>query len=287
MFSWIQLLFDTDDFPARWHCGYWSSAHGWTHIVADTMIWAAYMAIPLAIVYFLVKRRESLPMARVLWLFGLFIVSCGFGHLIEAIIFWFPVYRFAALVKVCTALISWATVLSLFPMIPKLLNLPGQASLIKRLKEENSERRKIEESLKVIVEIVNQSNDGIISLDPRGMILSWNRGAHRLYGFSPDEAIGQSVALILVDKEKSLRELLTAIEQGKEPPTFETFRRPREGDDIPVSVSISFIEDSFGRITRISMTDRDITEEKAAESKFERVVESSPNGLIMVNENGR
>lgn len=286
MLSWIQLLFNTDDFPARWDCGLWTPLHGWVHIIADLLIWGAYMAIPLAIVYFLVKRRERLPMARVLWSFGLFIVFCGFGHLIEAGIFWVPVYRFSALIKVCTALVSWATVLTLFPIIPTLLNVPGQESLIKRLKEENSERRKVEESLKVIVEIINQSNDAIVSLDPQCMILSWNGGAHRLYGYGPEEAIGQSVGIILANEEE-LKELQKAIAIGKEPPTFEARRRPRDGEDIPVSVSISFIKDGFGRLLRISMMDRDITEEKAAESKFERVVESSPNGLIMVNEQGK
>lgn len=287
MFHWIQQLFDTRDFPERWHCGMWSSLHGWTHIVADTLIWGAYMAIPLAIVYFLLKRREKIPMARVLWLFGLFIVSCGFGHLIEAIIFWFPVYRFAALVKVCTALVSWATVFSLFPIIPKLLNLPGQASLIQRLKDENNERRRVEESLKVIVEIVNQSNDAIISLDPQGTILSWNGGAQRLYGYGPEDAIGRSIELIFVEKKLSLNDLLAAIQKGQEPATTEAIRRSRDGKDIPVSSSVSFIKDAQGRLLRISLMDRDLTEEKVAESKFERVVESSPNGLIMVNEQGR
>src|SRR5262245_61016961 len=110
MFEFISLLFDTRDFPARWHCGRWTAELGWTHIVADLAIFGAYAAIPAALAYFVVRRRD-VPFQGVFWLFVAFIFSCGFGHLVEATIFWHPWYRFAAAVKVFTAAASWATVI--------------------------------------------------------------------------------------------------------------------------------------------------------------------------------
>src|SRR5205814_447878 len=81
---------------------------GWLHITSDLAIWLAYLAIPVVLALF-VRRRRDVPFPRVFWLFGLFILSCGTTHLIEAVIFYEPVYRLAGVVKLVTAVVSWAT----------------------------------------------------------------------------------------------------------------------------------------------------------------------------------
>jgi hypothetical protein len=126
--------------------------HGWIHIVSDLAIWGAYLTIPLALVFF-VTRRKDVPFPRIFWLFGLFIVSCGTGHLVEAGIFWWPMYRLSAVVKVITALASWATVIVLLPILPKALALPGLARVNADLEKEIQERIRTEHSL------VRQSNE--------------------------------------------------------------------------------------------------------------------------------
>ncbi len=122
-FNPISFLFETAYWPQRWNCGYWTDALGWTHIISDIAIFGAYMAIPCAILYFKIKRHD-IPQNRIFFLFAAFIILCGAGHLIEATIFYYPVYRFAGLVKMMTALVSWATAIALVPLIPKLLAAP-------------------------------------------------------------------------------------------------------------------------------------------------------------------
>ena len=134
-------LFDTAGFMPRWDCGNWSGPHGWTHIIADGAIFGAYTAIPCVLGYFIVRRRD-VPFLPVFWLFAAFIFFCGFGHLVEATIFWQPWYRFSGLVKVLTAVVSWATVLALVPILPQALSLPGLAAVNKRLAGEVDERSK-------------------------------------------------------------------------------------------------------------------------------------------------
>jgi hypothetical protein len=92
-------LLDTTGFPARWHCGRWSAPLGWLHIVSDILIFGAYMAIPIVLMYF-IRQRPDLPkpFPIVFWLFGAFIVACGTTHALEALIFWQPVYRLAGAV---------------------------------------------------------------------------------------------------------------------------------------------------------------------------------------------
>ena len=122
MLELLSLLIDSEGFPARWHCGRWTEPLGWLHIVSDLAIFGAYLAIPAVLAIF-VLRRTDLPFHRVFWFFIAFIAFCGSGHLLEAIIFWEPVYRLAGVVKACTALASWATVIALIPVIPRALAL--------------------------------------------------------------------------------------------------------------------------------------------------------------------
>ena len=56
-----QRLFDTSDFPPRWRCGTWASGHGWLHIASDLLIWSAYLAIPILLLFFFVSRRNDIP----------------------------------------------------------------------------------------------------------------------------------------------------------------------------------------------------------------------------------
>ena len=107
-------LFDTSGFPARWYCGSWSDALGWIHILSDIGIFAAYTAIPCILAYFILNKEDA-PFPRILWLFCAFILACGMTHLVEAIIFWHPIYRFAGVGKLATAIISWATAEGSFP----------------------------------------------------------------------------------------------------------------------------------------------------------------------------
>lgn len=125
-------LFDTADFPARWYCGTWSSDVGWLHIASDLGIFTAYFTIPVVLLFFMLRKKD-LPFPRVIWLFATFILACGFGHLIEASIFWWPVYRFSGLVKAFTAIISWVTVFMLIRLMPAALRLPSAALLTNKL----------------------------------------------------------------------------------------------------------------------------------------------------------
>ena len=72
-------------------------------------------------ILYLLRKKKLREAPLVAYLFAAFILSCGFGHALEAVIFWKPVYRFAGLVKVCTALVSWATVAALVPFSLKMI----------------------------------------------------------------------------------------------------------------------------------------------------------------------
>src|SRR5262249_21961274 len=146
MIDFFWKLLDTSDYPPRWSCGRWSAGLGWLHIGSDLAIFGAYAAIPILLIYF-VRRRGDLPFGPVFWLFAAFILACGSVHLVEATLFWQPWYRLSGLVKLLTAVASWATVIALVPVLPRALDLPSLVRANERLKKEIQERRRGEEEL--------------------------------------------------------------------------------------------------------------------------------------------
>ncbi|MCB9799155.1 MAG: hypothetical protein H6757_00170 [Candidatus Omnitrophica bacterium] len=142
MNKFTQWLLGTDDFPPRWFCGHWTQLHGWMHIGSDFLIWAAYMAISV-VLFYLISKRDDIPFPKLFWLFGAFIGACGSVHLIEAVIYWIPIYRISAVLKVTTAVVSWTAVLVLVLLAPTILSLPSPVELQREIER----RKKIEEEL--------------------------------------------------------------------------------------------------------------------------------------------
>ena len=147
MWVFFTKLFNDDDFMPRWKCGNWSDFHGWLHIVSDVLTWAAYTAIPIVLATYIIRRRD-VYFPFVFWLFCAFILSCGTVHLVEATIFWIPVYRFSGFLKAITAIASWATVIALIRVAPAALKLP-------LLREEITEKEKIETNLRSQLQITS------------------------------------------------------------------------------------------------------------------------------------
>src|ERR1700733_7906107 len=141
MVEFLKHLFDTSDFPARWRCGSWTPAEGWLHILSDLGVWSAYLAIPCVLFYFALRRR-NLPFKFVFLLFGAFILACGTTHLMDAAIFWWPAYRLAGIIKLFTAIVSWATVFALISIAPKAFALrsPLVVDELRRAQAELEER---------------------------------------------------------------------------------------------------------------------------------------------------
>lgn len=154
---------------------------GWTHVLADVAIFGAYAAIPLSIAFYVIQRRQDIQVPTLWWLFAAFIFSCGFTHLVEATIFWQPWYRFSGLMKVTTAVISWATVIAIYRSMPQLMTLPALAEI-------NEKLRQSEENLSVTLHSIG---DGVLATDASGKVTAMNAAAEALTGWTRDEVIGR------------------------------------------------------------------------------------------------
>jgi PAS domain S-box-containing protein len=123
-----------------------------------------------------------------------------------------------------------------------------------------TQRKRDEAEVARLAALVESSHDAIISVAPDGVIQSWNEGAAGLYGYSPEEAIGQSVYMLLPENLLGEEDrLLERMRRGERVEHFETVRVRKDGRQIHVSLSISPIRDAQGKVIGVSGIARDVT----------------------------
>ena len=127
------------------------------------------------------------------------------------------------------------------------------------------EQRRAEQVRGQLASIVDSSSDAIFSEDLDGAIVSWNRGAERLYGYTVGEALGQSITFLIPPHLHAEEpKILARITGGEHIEHYETLRRRKDGRLIEVSLTVSPVRDAAGRIVGASKIARDITERRLA-----------------------
>jgi signal transduction histidine kinase len=119
------------------------------HVVGDSLIAFSYLLIPLALLNFS-RQRQDIPFGWITWLFGAFILACGATHAFDVWTLWNPVYWYAGVLKVFTAVVSLGTAWVLYTITPQLLAIPSVSSLREangKLQEEVDARRHAEHAL--------------------------------------------------------------------------------------------------------------------------------------------
>ena len=119
-----------------------------------------------------------------------------------------------------------------------------------------------------IAAIVESSDDAILSKNLDGIIMSWNSGAERLFGYTADEVIGMPVTMLIpVDRQDEEPTILARIRRGERVDHFETIRQRKDGSLVDISLTISPVRDRDGKIIGASKIARDITERRRAEEQ--------------------
>jgi PAS domain S-box-containing protein len=137
---------------------------------------------------------------------------------------------------------------------------------IRGITQDVTERKKSEEKNKMLANVLESSDDAIITESLDGKITSWNKGAERVYGYSADEILGKPVyTLALSNLKEEMNNLAEMVKQGKIIQQYETLRLRKDGTIINVSITLSPVFDIYGRLTAISVVYRDITKRKKAE----------------------
>jgi two-component system, chemotaxis family, sensor kinase Cph1 len=222
-------LFETSLWPARWHCGQWSDFHGWLYILSDLCIWLSYFLIPVFIFKYLRRKREELQFSKIYFLFASFILLCGTTHFLDALMFWVPIYRFNALVKFITAVVSLATVYYLVQYLPDIFKQRTYNELLGEIERRKEAERKLaianadlekfayvashdlQEPLRKIIvfsEMLDQRNEEVFDVRSKELINKTIRSSNRMQRLITDvlslSKLTQDVPLLKVDLNSAI-----------------------------------------------------------------------------------
>lgn len=129
-----------------------------------------------------------------------------------------------------------------------------------------TERKRAEALAERLAAIVESSDDAIISKSLDGVIMSWNIGATRLFGYAPDEIVGQSIMMLIPpDRHDEEVDILSRVSRGEHIEHYETIRQRKDGSQVWVSLTVSPLKDARGKVFGASKIARDMTERRRAD----------------------
>ena len=257
----------------RWSCGRWTDVHGWVYIISNLVIGLSYFAIPVLMVYF-IRKREETPFKGVFVLFSLFIIFCGITHIIDANMFWFPLYRLNAVVLSITAIISAATVFALYKNLPAAFSLKSPEQLQKIIDEQtailkltNQRLKASEEQFKALV----NNNPDIITLMGSDLQYKFVNDSLRMISFKNlHEYIGKTPFEVLPHHPHTTRftEQLQFVIDAGEKVQYEVESFVSKRGACFFSVQMIPLFDKSEKVTDVLTITKDITEIKLNEIKL-------------------
>ncbi|HUJ09356.1 MAG TPA: PAS domain S-box protein [Verrucomicrobiae bacterium] len=135
-----------------------------------------------------------------------------------------------------------------------------------------TERKQAERTTALLAAVVQSSDDAIITKDLNSVILSWNKGAEQIFGYTATEAVGHSILFLTPDeRQQEETEMIEKILRGESVEHFDTVRLRKDGTMLDVSVTVSPIRDASGRIIAASNISRDITARVRAEQEIRKL----------------
>jgi len=259
MWAFFERLLDSSMFSPHGICLLWEPELIWLHVTSDALIAMAYFSIPIALAIFVSKRRD-LKFGWVYWAFGVFILACGFTHVLSIYTLWVPIYGIEGLVKAATAIASVFTAGMLWPLLPELLTIPSPFELRQvraaleeeEMKGRGAERllaqfqetqRALRESMARLTAVVETAVDGFILIDSRGRILLFNPACERLFGYRADEVFQENVKLLMpqtysLHHDDYLRNFLRTGERKIIGIGREVVGRRKDGSTFPMDLSV-------------------------------------------------
>ncbi len=260
-------LFDHSDWPARWHCGHWSDFHGWLYIISDLAIWSAYFAIPLLIIRYVIRQRQQVRFNSLYFLFAAFILACGITHFFDALMFWIPVYRVSALIRLITGILSWLTVWQLVKLLPTAFSLKTSKELEQEVKLREQAERALLQQNKLLNESQQMASVGSWEWNVKSGKITWSDEQYRIWGMPVGSELAYDQYLKTIhpaDKEYISDHIRRALET-KDYPTFYHRIVTPAGEVRHILARGEVDVDDAGAPLRIAGTSQDVTQLKADE----------------------
>jgi PAS domain S-box-containing protein len=312
-------LFDPSGLTPRGFCLLWEPGLLWLNALADLGIGSAYFAISLAL-FSIIRRRSDVKFRPMVLLFATFVLLCGIGHWLDLLTLWVPAYGVEGLVKAVTAASSIVTAVTVWKLMPRILSFRSPAQF-RKVEMDLRNVRRAERQIAAVADEASRARDALVLelsrreamekelheseerfrlllqsniteafylLAPDGTVETWNTGAEKIKGYTPEEIIGQNFSLFFTPEDRAngepARILATVRDHGHV--SGEVVRVRKGGDRFLAHVSIDAVFKHDGALRGFVEVTRDITNARVEEAQRAIIIEASPNGIMIVNESG-
>jgi PAS domain S-box-containing protein len=261
----MEQLLGAEGFTPLGFCFKWDVTVLVLTVVGNMLAAAAFLLIPLAVLAFL---RRGGHYKSFHWIFYLFASASFAGAAAHAVKIWnvyHPAFMLEAGLDFYSGVAFLSTAVLMWPLIPRILALPHPEQMDKaydELKAEMIRRESAEYRNRQLASIVESSNDAIVSFMLNGTVLSWNRGAQELFGYSVESTMGKAMRQLIGPDMDTIIEVLR---DGRKLDTIELPYTTSDGRQIYLSLCVSPIKDAEGKVVSGAAIFRDITQMKQAE----------------------
>ena len=270
-------IFSSADLSPHGFCLLWREDLLLLNVASDAAIGLSYYVIPVALTYFVLKRRD-IVFGYLFWIFAAFILACGTTHLFEIWTIWHPAYGLQGAIKLVTAAISISAAVAVWVLMPRALAMPSPSQYLEvrtALTSEIERRQQVSEVLaeteqryELLIESV--TNYAIISLDLHGVVTEWNKGAERIKGYRAEEVTGRHFSMFYTPEERDRGLPAKSLEEAEREGRYEAegLRVRKDGTQFLANVVIQPIYDRRGAHIGFAKITRDITQHRELEERL-------------------
>jgi PAS domain S-box-containing protein len=273
----LRNIFSLADLTPHGFCLLWREDLLLLNAASDAAIGLSYYVIPIALTYFVLKRRD-VAFGYLFWMFAAFILACGTTHLFEIWTIWHPIYGMHGVMKLVTAAISVATAIVVWGLMPRALAFPSPSQYLEirtALSSEIEQRQQVSEVLaeteqrhELLIESV--TDYAIIFVDLHGVVRDWNKGAERIKGYRADEVIGRHFSMFYTPADQDRGLPVKSLEEAAREGRYEAegLRVRKDGTQFLANIVIQPIHDRSGAHIGFAKITRDITQRHELEERL-------------------
>ncbi|MEX2175832.1 MAG: response regulator [Pirellulaceae bacterium] len=295
MWQFWSRLFDTRGFDQPWQSGEsWTQGLGVTLLLANLATAFAFFAIPVLILFFLL-RKKNIRWSRMWFLFFVMLVVGGLVHFVSAASFWWPAYRFHVVINVTLAVVSWIAIVALIPLIPRMLESRSSEEFVQQFTKREQAEQALLDTEAVYKSLVEGLPLNVFRKDLTGRFVDANQRFC--------DTLGRPLAEILHQRDldffpaeqcqKYRRDDEHVMQTGETLEDIEAYFKPG-GGKLYVQVLKAPVRDARGKIVGVQGMFWDVTERiqadeaaRQSDARFRKLVQSSLIGVMIADLDGR
>ena len=270
--SFFENLFEYESFRPFSQGGEWTLFHGWFYIISDLLIWSACIVIPIILVAHVIKKSDAPRFSGFHLLFTLFLVICGITFFIDALTFWYPLYRLSAFLRFFTGVVSWVFVAHALKNTSALMSIRTG----KDFQSETATRAEVERELKQKNEQLQEAERlaklGYIKWNVADEQVEYSDSVPEILEVGKDKPLTYQMLSTIVLKEdmKNLEKVIDTIFIKKFFPNFYCRIKTPDNEIKHLLVVGQIILSPTGAITAVKGTVQDVTEQRLYIHKIQK-----------------